>query len=54
MFCFNVKNMRYAIGNVEVGREKYLEMKKMVLWEIAKRIQEKHDLPFDIYSLGRQ
>ncbi|MEI6577303.1 MAG: hypothetical protein WCO63_14090, partial [Bacteroidota bacterium] len=24
MFCFNVKNLRHAIGNVEVGREKFM------------------------------
>jgi hypothetical protein len=52
MFCFNVKNLRYAIGNVEVGREKYLEIKKMLLDEIGKKIAASGDFPLDIYNIG--
>jgi len=52
MFCFNVKNKRYAIGNVEVGREKYLEVKKRTLAEIAAKLERKHDLELDIYNIG--
>jgi len=52
MFCFNVKNLRYAIGNAEVGREKYPEIKKLVLGEIARKIGESGDLEADIYNTG--
>lgn len=52
MFCFNVKGLKYAIGNVEVGREKYMEIKKMVLAEIALQLEKNKKLGFDIYSIG--
>ncbi len=52
MFCFNVKNLRYAIGNVEVGREKYAKIKKLALDEIVSRLEKKGELGFGIYDLG--
>lgn len=52
MFCFNVKSKHYAIGNVEVGKEKYLEIKKMLLAEIGKRLEKSHDCSIDIYNVG--
>jgi hypothetical protein len=53
MFCFNTKNKRYSIGNVEVGREKFLEMKQLALSAISRSLDSKHDLALDIYNLGR-
>ena len=52
IFCFNVKNLRYAIGNVEVGREKFLEAKKMLLSRIGKELESKGSLALDIYNLA--
>ncbi|MEM2137802.1 MAG: hypothetical protein QW568_01825 [Candidatus Anstonellaceae archaeon] len=52
MFCFNAKNLKYAIGNVEVGREKFMQVKKMVLEEIARRLEKERGIPQDIYSIG--
>ncbi len=52
MFCFNVKNKQYAIGNSEVGREKYLQIKKIVLDEILRQIKEAKKPKIDIYQLG--
>jgi len=52
LFCFNVKAKHYAIGNVEVGKEKYEEIKKMVLEEISKKLEKEKNLDLDIYSLG--
>lgn len=52
MFCFNAKSMRYAIGNVEVGREGYLRVKKIVLGEIARKIREENKLGLDVYNVG--
>ena len=43
MFCFNTKNKKYAIGNVEVGREKFMEAKKMLLERIADSLAKKKD-----------
>ena len=52
MFCFNAKSKRYAIGNVEVGRENYLKVKKMLLEEIDRKLEKDHDLKIDIYNVG--
>ncbi|MCX6769624.1 MAG: hypothetical protein NT051_03005 [Candidatus Micrarchaeota archaeon] len=52
MFCFNAKNLSYAIGNVEVGREKFMEIKKRLLGEIARELGEKKSLSVGIYSIG--
>lgn len=52
MFCFNTKSKRYAIGNVEVGRENYIRMKKMVLDEMVKRLEKGKTLGLSIYNLG--
>lgn len=53
MFCFNTKSKRYAIGNVEVGREKYMKIRKIVIDSLVRQITEKKKLDFDIYNLGR-
>jgi hypothetical protein len=52
LFCFNVKNLRYAIGNVEVGKEEYARVKKLVLSEIAGKLEREKKLEWDIYSIG--
>jgi len=52
MFCFNVKSKRYAIGNFEVGREKYMEIKGMLMKEIAARLEKDKNLGIDIYNVG--
>ncbi|VVB57904.1 Uncharacterised protein [Candidatus Anstonella stagnisolia] len=50
LFCFNVKNKRYAVLNVEVGREEYLRVKKMLTDYILQNLEKKHSLPFDIFD----
>ena len=52
MFCFNVKAKRYAIGNVEVGKEKYMQIKKLVLAELAARLEKDKTLAISIYNIG--
>jgi hypothetical protein len=52
MFCFNAKSLRYAIGNVEVGREKYLKIREMALAEITRRVEKSGTPGFDIFSIG--
>jgi len=52
MFCFNIKNKSYAIGNVEVGKEEYARVKRMVLAEIGARLERDKTLPWDIYKIG--
>ncbi|VVB97955.1 Uncharacterised protein [uncultured archaeon] len=51
MFCFNAKSKRYAIGNVEAGRENYLKIKKLVVEELRKRIEVQGEAGLDIYDL---
>ena len=51
MFCSNAKNLKYAIANFEVGREKYMELRDMVLREITRAISEGGNLPIGIYDL---
>jgi len=52
MFCFNVKNKHYAIGNSEVGRENYLKIKKIVLEEIYSKISSQKQLKENIFNIG--
>jgi hypothetical protein len=52
MFCFNAKNLKNAVGNVEYSRDKYLEIKNMVLHKLLGELEEKKGLRLDIYSLG--
>ena len=52
MFCFNTKGKRHAIGNVEMDRERYLKVKKMVQEEVARELSETRSCHHDIYSIG--
>lgn len=51
MFCFNTKAKRYAIGNVEVGKEEYFRIKKLLLNDIHKKLHEKKRFDKNIYDL---
>ncbi len=52
MFCFNSKAKSYAIGNVEVGREKYMKIKGIILDEIVKMLEKDKKLDINIYNLN--
>lgn len=52
LFCFNAKNLRYAIGNVEVGREKFMKLKEELLGLVRRELSEKKGLRWDIYNIG--
>ncbi|VVB57444.1 Uncharacterised protein [uncultured archaeon] len=52
MFCFNAKGLRYAVGNVEVGPEKYRLLKKRVCDELVRQLEETGDVKWDVCSLG--
>lgn len=52
MFCFNTKNKRYAIGNAEVGREKFLEAKRMLHGWLMGQLKGKKAVELDIYNIG--
>ncbi|VVC04181.1 Uncharacterised protein [Candidatus Bilamarchaeum dharawalense] len=53
MFCFNVKAKRYAICNVEVGRDRYMEIKQMVLGYIHKELEQTKGLKLNIFNVGQ-
>ncbi len=52
MFCFNAKNLSYAIGNVQLQKEQYLRLKKIVLEEIAGKLEKEKQLDLSIYNVG--
>ncbi|MFA6530582.1 MAG: hypothetical protein WCT31_02540 [Candidatus Micrarchaeia archaeon] len=51
MFCFNVKSKRYAIANVELGREKYMKIKERIVNEIAGKLGKDKKLELSIYDI---
>lgn len=53
MFCFNAKALRYAIFNREIGREKYMEVKKRVIQDIAVRLEKNKRFGIGIFDIGR-
>jgi hypothetical protein len=53
MFCFNAKNLRYAIGNAEVGKETFEKAKKMLLAEITASLEKTGDYRRSIYDIAR-
>jgi hypothetical protein len=52
MFCFNTKNLRYAIANQVVGKEIYEKTKKMLCEYILGELKKKQKLGIDIYNVG--
>ncbi len=52
MFCFNTKGKRYAIGNLEVGREAYLGVKKLVQAQVVGELEKTKSFRYDIYNIG--
>ena len=51
MFCFNTKNKKYAVGNVEVGREKYSEVKALVLAQLNAELSKTNSIALSIFNL---
>ena len=51
MFCFNTKNKRYAVGNVEIGREKYAEIKALVLAQLNLELSKTDSIALSIFNL---
>lgn len=52
MFCFNVKNLRYAIGNAEVDKAAFEKFKSMLLAEVLASLEKTHDYKRSIYLIG--
>jgi len=52
LFCFNVKNLRYAIGNAEVGKERFLQAKEALFARIGSELGKKKSVKLSIFNLG--
>jgi len=52
MFCSNATSKRYAIANIEVGKEEYLKFKKKILEEITQKLEKDKTIKWDIYNIG--
>jgi hypothetical protein len=51
MFCFNKKNLRYAIGNAPLPQNDYKRIKSSLLAQIADELNSTKDLRYDIYNI---
>ncbi len=52
MFCFNAKSLKYAVANVEVGKEEYMRIRKIVLDSLAYRMEKSGSPGMGIFTLG--
>ena len=52
MFCFNQNSARCAIGNMQLPKEEYLELKKKLLAEIAAELAAKKKYPSIFEAAG--
>lgn len=52
MFCFNAKNLRYAIGNAQLPPDQYKPIKAKILAEIVRELKETKNFRYDIFNIG--
>jgi hypothetical protein len=52
MFCFNKKNLRYAIGNAPLPQNDYKKIKSSLLAQISDELNSTKSLRWDIYNIG--
>ncbi|PIT84698.1 hypothetical protein COU37_02115 [Candidatus Micrarchaeota archaeon CG10_big_fil_rev_8_21_14_0_10_45_29] len=52
MFCSNAKGLHYAIANRVVGQAEYDRVKKIVLGEVAAKLEKDKKLDLNIFNLG--
>jgi hypothetical protein len=51
ILCFNSKALRYAVGNVEVGKEEFMRIKKMLLERINAKLDSKNSCSLSIFAI---
>jgi hypothetical protein len=54
IFCSNVKNLRYAVCNKEVGKEEFARVKGMLLARVVSELEEKGECGMDVYSISKK
>lgn len=52
MFCFNAKNLKYAIGNSPLSMEQYKEVKAALLGQLANELKKNKEVPWSIFNIG--
>lgn len=53
MFCFSMKGRRHFVGNTELGKEKYSEVKPALVSQMADELRRKKSLGMSVFSLSR-
>ena len=53
MFCFNIRNKRYAVGNLELPKNRYLSIKHKLVSELAGELSKNHTIPSLVDVVGR-
>lgn len=51
IFTFNVRAKRYLVGNIQLGKDQYLELKLKLLKELADELKKKKRLDYSIIDL---
>ncbi|MFA5077376.1 MAG: hypothetical protein WC488_03035 [Candidatus Micrarchaeia archaeon] len=54
MFCFNAKNLNYAVWNQQVGREAYLKLKGMLQSWLLEKLEKEKKIDLDVFSIGSE
>jgi hypothetical protein len=52
IFCWNSKNLRYAVGNTVLGQEKFVQAKLMLVDFVLSELESGGGLGFDIFEIG--
>lgn len=52
MFCFNLKEKRYAVGNASLPPDQYRALKDSLLSQMAKELEAKKELKYSIFNIG--
>ncbi|MFH1306049.1 MAG: hypothetical protein ABIH83_00125 [Candidatus Micrarchaeota archaeon] len=52
LFCTNAKSLHYAIFNRQYPKEEYLKIKKLVLAEIASKLEKEKKFDLSIFNIG--
>jgi hypothetical protein len=52
IFCFNMKNLRHAIGNSAFSPVQYKELKNSLVMQIIDELEKNKNLKWDVYNIG--
>jgi hypothetical protein len=53
MFCSNAKNLRYAVCNVQVGKEEFARLKALLLARVSGELEKGGKCGLDIYQISK-